>query len=67
MKTSKEQLQHIFSWRNKKNGVAHIKTCNKICATSKISDQPAHLCNQIRVFADHIRLLQSSGHLKRDK
>ena len=45
----------------------HDKTYNKTCATSKDSDQPAHLHTLIRVLADHICLLQPSGYPKRNK
>ena len=45
----------------------HDKTCDKTCATSKSSDQPAHPCSLIRVFTDRMCLLQSSGCPKRDQ
>ena len=56
-----------FSWRNKTNEPAHDKTYNKTCVTCEDSDQPANLHSLIRVFADHICLLQSPGYPKRDK
>ena len=45
---------------------AHDKTYNKTCATSENSDQHAHLCSLIRVFADSICLLQPPGYPKTD-
>ena len=45
----------------------HEKTYNKTCATSEDSDQPAHPCNLIRVFADGMCLLQPPGHPMKDK
>ena len=44
---------------------AHDKTYNKTCATSKDSEQPAHLQSLIRVFADRMCFLQPPGYLKR--
>ena len=49
------------------NEPAHDKPYNKTCATSKDSDQPAHLCSLIRVFADNMCLLQPQGYSKKDK
>ena len=46
---------------------AHNKTYNKTCATSKDSDQTAHPRSLIRVFADHMCLLQPPGYPKRDE
>ena len=46
---------------------AHDKTYNKTCATREDSDQPAHPHSLIRVFTDHICLLQLPGYPKRDK
>ena len=46
---------------------AHDEAYNKACATSKNSDQPAHPRSLIRVFADRMFLLQSTGYPKRDK
>ena len=43
------------------------KTCNKTCATSAYSDQPAHLRSLIRVFADPMCLLQPPGYPKMDE
>ena len=37
---------------------AHDKTHNKTCATSEYSVRPAHSRSPIRVFADHMCLLQ---------
>ena len=51
----------------KKNEPVHNKTYNKTCATSEESDQPAHLCSLIRVFADGMSLLQPLGYPKRNK
>ena len=36
----------------------HEKTHNKNCVTCDDSDQPAHSCSLIRVFADRMCLLQ---------
>ena len=41
--------------------LAHDKTYNKTKATSGDSDQPAHPRSLIRVFADHMYLLQPPG------
>ena len=41
---------------------AHDITYYKTCATSEVSDQPAHLRSLIRVFADRMRLLQPPGY-----
>ena len=30
---------------------------NVVCATSKVSDQPAHTCSLIRAFASHLKIL----------
>ena len=46
--------------------LVHDKACNKTCTTSKDSDQPAHPCSLIGVFADRICLLQPPGYPKRD-
>ena len=46
---------------------AQDKSYNKMCATSKDSDQPVHPHYLIKVFADHICLLQPPGYLKMDK
>ena len=46
---------------------AHDKTCNKTCATSEDSDQPAHPHSLIRDFAARMCLLQSQGYPKKDK
>ena len=56
-----------MSVQNKTNEPAHYKTYNKTCATSEDSDQPAHLCNLIRVFTDLMCLLHPPGYSKRDK
>ena len=45
----------------------HDKTYNKTCATSEDSDQPLHPCSLIRLFADHMCLLQPLDYSKRDK
>ena len=45
----------------------HVKTCNKTCVTNEYSDQPAHPCNLISVFADRLCLLQPQGYPKKDK
>ena len=45
---------------------AHGKTCNKICATNEDSVQPAHPHSLIKVFADHMCLLQPPGYPKGD-
>ena len=45
----------------------HDKNYSKTCAISQDSDQSVHLCSLIRVFADHMCLLQSPGYPKRDK
>ena len=39
----------------------------KTCAASEDSDQPAHLCSLIRVFADRMFLLQPPGYAKRNE
>ena len=46
---------------------AYNKTYNITCATSKDSDQPAHLQNLIRIFADCMCLLQPPDYSKRNK
>ena len=46
---------------------ADDKTYDKICATSEDSDQPAHPCRLIRVFADRMCLVQPPGYPKRDE
>ena len=53
--------------RNKKNELVHDKTYNKTCANSKDWDQPAHPHSLIRVFPDHMCLLQTPGYPKRDE
>ena len=40
---------------------------DKTCAASEDSDQPAHQCSLIRVFADRMFLLQPPGYAKRDE
>ena len=50
-----------------KNEPAHDKTSNRTFATSEDSDQPAHPRSLIRVFADHMCLLQPTGYPKRGK
>ena len=45
----------------------HNKTCNKTCAASEGSDQPADQRNLIRIFADRMCRLQPPGYPKRDK
>ena len=30
---------------------------NVVCATSKVSDQPAHMCSMIRTVASHLNIL----------
>ena len=35
----------------------HEISNNVVCATSKASDQPAHVCSQIRVFASRLSIL----------
>ena len=47
------------------NGPAHNKTYYEICVTSEDLDQPVHPHSLIRVFADHICLLQPPGYPKR--
>ena len=49
----------------KMNEPAHNKTYSKSCATSKVSDQPAHLRRLIRVLAYRMFLLL--GYSKRDE
>ena len=39
----------------------------KTCVTNEDSDQPAHLCSPIKVFTDHLCLLQPPDYPKRDK
>ena len=46
---------------------AHDKTCNKTCATSEDSDQPAHPRSLISVFSDHMCILKPPGFPKRDE
>ena len=43
------------------------KTYNNTCATSEDSDQTAHSRSLIRVFSDHMYLLQPLGYLKSDE
>ena len=45
----------------------HNKTYNKTSVTSEDSHQPTHLCSLIRIFTDHMCLLQYLGYPKRDK
>ena len=45
----------------------HDKTYKKNSVTNEDSDQPVHLPNLIRVFADCMCLLQSPVYAKRDK
>ena len=45
---------------------AHDKTYNKTCAISEDSDQTAHPRSLIRVFADHMCILEPTGYLKRN-
>ena len=40
---------------------AHDKTYNKMCATSKDSDQPAYQRSLVAVFADYMCILQPPG------
>ena len=40
---------------------AHDKTYNKMCATSKDSDQPAYQRSLVAVFADYMCFLQPPG------
>ena len=55
--------QHIFSY-----GKGQHRTKPTIRrATSEVSDQPMHLCSLIRVFTDHMFLLQPPGYPERDK
>ena len=35
----------------------HEISNNVVCATSKASDEPAHTCSLIRVFASHLTFL----------
>ena len=44
---------------------AYNETCNKTCATSEDSDQPAHPRSLIRVFADRMCQLQAPGYPER--
>ena len=52
---------YIYSQRT------HDKTYNKTCATSEDSIQPAYPRSLIRVFADHMCLVQPPSYPKRDK
>ena len=45
-------------------GPVHDKTCNKPCATSEDSDQPAHTRSLIRVFGVRTCLLQPQSYPK---
>ena len=55
--------QHIFSY-----GQGQHRTKPTIRrATSEVSDQPMHLCSLIRVFTDHMFLLQPPDYPERDK
>ena len=49
------------------NEPAHHKTYNMTCAASEDSDQPVHPGNLIRVFTDHMCLLQPPANPKTDK
>ena len=51
----------------KENEPVHDKTYNNTCATRKDSDQPANPHSLIRVFADHMCLLQPLGYVQRAK
>ena len=35
----------------------HEISINVVCATSKVSDQPAHMCSLIRAFASRLNIL----------
>ena len=60
--------QTIFQFTTiKENEPAHDKTYNKTCANSEDSDQSAHPCSLIRIFADCMFLQQPTGYPKRDK
>ena len=43
-------------WKNEIEPVHEI-SINVVCATSKASDQPAHMCSLIRSFASRLRIL----------
>ena len=45
---------------------ANDKTYDKTCVTSEDLDQPAHPRSLIRVFADRMCHLQSTGYPKRE-
>ena len=60
-------LQKIYQVCGKLFEPAHNKTYNKTCVTSKDPDQTAQLCSLIRVFTDHVCLLQPPGYPKRDQ
>ena len=49
------------------NEPVHDNTYYKTCATSEDLDQPAYSRNLIRVFADHMYLLQPPGYPKRER
>ena len=58
---------HYKRLTDKKNEPAYHKTYNQTCATSEISDQPAHPHSLVRFFADRMYLLQSPSYPERDK
>ena len=49
------------------NAPARDRTCNKTCATSEDSDQTARPRSLIRVFTDHICLLQPPSYPNKDE
>ena len=59
------KCQDLFSEVNKKNEPK--QTYNKTRAAREDSDQPVHPHSLIRVFTDHMCLVQSPGYLKRDR
>ena len=56
-----EELPLSNLWTETIYEPVHDKIYNKACATSKDSDQPAHPCSLIPVFADRMYLLQPLG------
>ena len=54
---SDQHLCYLFPAKYDEFEPVHEISNNVLCATSKASDQPAHMCSLIRAFARHLNIL----------
>ena len=51
------KISYPFEFQNQNFEPQHEISNNVVCATSKGSDQPRHMCSLIRAFPSHLTIL----------